>query len=220
MLTRVVVKRDPADGSWHAVVHVSAGYGRGGGPPDGRVEPAYLASRNGRRWTWHGRLGGEVGAWMASRAYRGSSLALVVDERPGTGVESKLVLAMDGVLPGGGLVLAVSDDGRSWRFLRDAAGRIRNIAPPEVASAALLFPSMVRVGGTWRMVAVDGWPRARIRHMVSCDGLRWTLLDDPSSPSPVFDGPVPKNVTLATDGTRLYALAAGSVRSASWVSFC
>lgn len=117
--TRVVAQRDPVEGSWHAIVHVSDGYGRNRGPADGRVEPAHLSSRRGVRWTDHGRLGGEVGAWLAGRAYRGSSLALVLDERPGAGVESEFVVATGGVLPGGGLALAVSDDGRSWSFLRD-----------------------------------------------------------------------------------------------------
>lgn len=220
MLTRAVVRRDPVDGSWHAIVHVSDGYGRGRGPADGRVEPAYLSSRRGIRWTYHGRLGGDVGAWLAGRAYWGSSLALVVNERPGAGVESKFVLAMDGVLPGGGLALAVSNDGRSWSFVRDAAGRIRNVAPAEIAHEALHFPSIVRVGRTWRMVAVDGWPPTRHRHMVSCDGLVWTLLGDPASPSPTFEGPLAKNVALATDGATLYAMAAGRLRAAPWVPFC
>jgi hypothetical protein len=130
MLTRAAVQRDPVDGSWHAIVHVSDGYGRGRGPADGRVEPAYLSSRRGVRWTYHGRLGDEVGAWLAGRAHRGSSCALVLDERPGAGVESKFVLAMDGVLPGGGLALAVSDDGRSGSFLRDGpAGSSRSRRP-------------------------------------------------------------------------------------------
>ncbi|MCX8102530.1 MAG: hypothetical protein N3D77_14975 [Geminicoccaceae bacterium] len=146
MLTLAVVRLDPGDGSWHAVVHVSDGYARGRGPADGRVEPAYLSSRDGLRWRYHGRLGGEVGALLASRAYRGISLALVGRPDARDGVDSKLVLAMDGVLPGGGLALAVSGDGRSRSFLRDEAGRIRNIAPPEVAREPLLFASMIRVG--------------------------------------------------------------------------
>lgn len=187
MLTRAVVRQDPTDGTWHAVVHVSDGYGRGSGPDDGRVEPAYMSSRDGRCWGYHGRLGGEVGVFLASGAYWGSSLALVVNPGQGSGVDSKLVLAMDGVLPSGGLALAVSGDGRTWRFLRDAAGRIRNVAPAEVADEALLFPSMVRIGRAWRMVAVDRWPPSRHRHMVSYDGLHWTLLGDPASPSPTFD---------------------------------
>lgn len=83
-----------------------------------------------------------------------------------------------------------------------------------MAREALLFLSMVRVGLAWRMVAVNGWPPARHRHMVSCDGLRWTLIGDPASPSPTFEGPLAKNVTLATDGITLYALADGPLRAA------
>ncbi len=220
MLTRVVVVPDPVDGTWHAVVHVSDGYGPRGGPVGGRVEPAYLTSRNGRRWIYHGRLGGEVGEFSRSRPYWGSSMALVVNPHRGEGVESKLVFAMDGVLPDGGLVLAVSNDGERWSFLRDEQGRLRNIAPPEVARERLIFPSMVRVGRVWRMVAADGWPPTRHRHMVSCDGLRWTLLGDPSGPSPTYVPPVTKNATLATDGRTLHALVGGWVRSAPWVDPC
>ncbi|MCX8102531.1 MAG: hypothetical protein RMK81_08230 [Geminicoccaceae bacterium] len=70
------------------------------------------------------------------------------------------------------------------------------------------------------MVAVDAWPPARHRHMISCDGPNSTLLGDPASPSPTFDGPLAKNVTLATDGLVLYALDNGRLRAAPWRAPC
>ncbi len=111
---------------------------------------------------------------------------------------SRLVLISDDYA-GRRLSLLHSGDGITWYFARDKAGAVRELAPPELLSENIIFPSVSRTPFGYHMITTKNWPPESQRHLFSCDGLNWTLLGKPSERGTTFIPPYGKNTNLYYD---------------------
>jgi hypothetical protein len=213
MFTRPVVARSVKDNKFYAVAHVADDYPPG---PSG-VYPAFLSSPDGRKWTYHGRFKGEPAA--LGRVW-GSGMAFLVNDGAGpldtvNPLNNKFVFIEDS-MAGRKLSLLYSADGLSWRFARDAAGAVRELAPPELLGESVIFPSVAKTPKGYHMITSKNWPVTAQRHLFSCDGLTWTLLGSPGSKGATFLSPGGKNTNLSYDAASSTVLALESYLTGSY----
>ena len=173
ILSRVSVAR-LRDGRHVALAMIGPAY-RGGAS---ELLPTLFASASGAAGTWRllGPPAGEPAAEIARRRAGGSTvrsdggalielpdgrlrLLLHWDDRAGI-----RLAAMDAAAPEG-----------PWRFVRDARGAIRNLAPP----GTWLFPHVAAVDGRWLLTGADAWPPTAIHGAWSEDALAFTPVAQP-----------------------------------------
>jgi len=175
--TRPSVVFDPTAG-YFAIPHVCNDYG----PKDGSVYPALLTSADGEAWTYHGRLKGEIEAFMPPRNPRwadGRGL-FYQPGKPGklddTDPQNNRFLFFSNQYPGSGcLALLYSADGETWKFYR-REGEIANLLPMELRDRTMIFPDVVRAGKHgWYAWISEKWPPISVWRIHSADGLNWEL---------------------------------------------
>jgi hypothetical protein len=203
MFTRVSVARGVKDTQFYAVAHVAADYP----PADGRVYPAFMTSPDGKSWTYRGQFKGEPWTMYGPGKTRSwaSALAFIVNDAPAglntvNPLASRFVLISD-AYAGRRLSLLHSADGITWYFARDKSGAVRELAPPELLSEGVIFPSVARTPFGYHMITTKNWPPEAQRHLYSCDGLSWTLLGKPTARGVTFIPPYGKNTNLYYDAS-------------------
>lgn len=174
-ITRVCVVYSAKDKTFYGVVYVSKGYP----PSDGRVFPAFVSSPTGLAgsWVYHGQFGGEVGHLFPAATW-GSGMSLIVNDGAGAldpahPSQNKFVFYADAFGPQ--LALLYSADGLSWNFYRNPAGAIAELLPVVLKGEQAIFPSAVRTPSGWHMYYTNSWPPKWHRHLVSQDGVAWSL---------------------------------------------
>jgi hypothetical protein len=93
------------------------------------------------------------------------------------------------------------------RFARDAAGAVRELAPPELLGESVIFPSVAKTPKGYHMITSKNWPVTAQRHLFSCDGLTWTLLGKPTSKGATYLSSRGKNTNLYYDAATRTVLA-------------
>lgn len=88
------------------------------------------------------------------------------------------------------IALIYSADGADWRFYRDASGNIVDVYPNEasVASDTPVFPTTARTAFGYHMIVGEKFPVDHQRHLWSCDGLKWRVLEVDAGPSETNSG--------------------------------
>jgi hypothetical protein len=196
---------------YYAVIHVGNAYeGNSTG-----FQPAWATSDDSVNWQYHGRtkIDGAVQGVFASGA------ALVVqEEKPATldtvnPANNRYLIwedaySIDGVAKK--LVLIYSADGENWHFYRNATNIVIDVWPtdPAVIADGPVFPSVVRTPFGYHLIAADTWPGKHHRHLWSCNGLTWRVLEA-SAPTFVGNDGNAKGTNLAYDP------AAGLVHAAT-----
>lgn len=173
---------------YYALLHVGNAYT---GNTTG-FQPAWATSDDTINWQYHGRIkiDGTIPYVFASGA------ALVVQEdKPATidtanPANNRFLVwedayTIDGVAKK--LVLIYSADGVEWHFYRDANNQVVDVWPkdPAVAGDTPVFPTAARTPYGYHLIAADKYPAAHHRHLWSCDGLTWRVLE---ANAPTFIG--------------------------------
>ncbi|MEN8255531.1 MAG: hypothetical protein ABFR33_08685 [Verrucomicrobiota bacterium] len=178
--TRPCVTFHPEDG-YFAVAHVCDGYPA----KHGSVYPAFLTSADGRRWVYHGRLKGEIEAFMPpgnSRWANGRGL-FYQPEKPKTlndahPLENRFVFFSDQYPAKDCLALLYSADAKTWKFYR-RNGEIVNLLPTGLQGRGMIFPQVIQAGRHgWFAWLSEAWPPKAIWRIHSPDGLNWSLFGD------------------------------------------
>ncbi len=198
-ITRVNITYSDRDHMYYGVIYVSKGYP----PADSRVFPAFISSPTAAAGTWvyHGQFGGEVGKLFPAASY-GSGMALIVNDTAGAldpahPAENKFVFYADGFGPL--LALLYSADGVNWYFAKDSKGKILDVRPVELRGENYIFPSAIRTPNAFHMYVSNGWPPSGHRHLVSKNGIDWTLDGTVAKPEILYAKHKAKNVSLAYD---------------------
>jgi hypothetical protein len=178
-LTRPFIAWHPRDG-FVGVIHVCADYG----PIDGRVYPALVTSPTGAAgtWTYHGKLKGEIWDLYGDQAKErrwadgGGFLyqpELPAELNPAQPLRHRYVFFSNQYPGDGCMAILYSADGATWRFHRDAEGKIVNLTPM-YAGRGMIFPHVVPMGAEgWTMFLAEKWPPVAIYRLWSPDGLTW-----------------------------------------------
>jgi hypothetical protein len=141
------------------------------------LHPALIVSPTGRPGTWRylGKLKGEPAAETQRRRVwsDGGSIFRLDDGR------WRIYLNGYGENPSAVVALEADRLDGEWTFLKDDAGRIRQLTPtiPSAGGQSVgPFPTVLRVSPTeWHLWTSDRWPPDAIWHFHSTDGLRWQL---------------------------------------------
>lgn len=162
-----------------ALLYTGDGY-----PSLGGYSPSWATSPDGQAWTWHGSV-------SPFGRYQGSGAALVIEAdgtysawTDNTGVK---------------LRRSTSHDGIHWTADKTDAW------PVELAGDSPQFPSAARTPYGYHLIAADQWPAQHHRHLWSCNGRDWRVLE--------MDAPTinSKGANLAYADGVLYAVAAGRI---------
>jgi hypothetical protein len=168
-------------GNYYGLLHVGDSY-----PSDTGYLPAWATSNDGVHWNYQGKIHID-GA--QPYAYSNSAAMVVQEEKPAVldvanptnnrfvAWEDGYGYELDGIYKK--LVLIYSADGFDWRFYRDASGVVIDVWPndPAVANDFTVFESATRTPYGYHMIAPDKWPPTAHRHLWSCDGLKWSVVD-------------------------------------------
>ncbi len=141
------------------------------------LHPALITSPTGRPGTWKylGKLKGEPAAETLRRRVwsDGGTILRLADG------SWRIYLNGYGENPSSVVALQAARLEGEWSFLRDAAGRIRQLTPdiPSAGGQSVgPFPNVLRVSPTeWHLWLSDRWPPDAIWHFYSTDGLQWQL---------------------------------------------
>lgn len=178
------VVRGPS-GKYYGLLHIGDAY-----PSNVGFSPAWAESDDGVVWTYYGKFQID-GSYPPLYS---SSAALVVQEEKPYGVwdnanpaNHRFLVWEDTYNPGNSprkLVLVYSADGRTWRFYRDAANQVVDVWPNEtwVQEDTPVFPTATRYphpsgGHRYHLIAANRWPADYHRHLLSCDGVKWRVLE-------------------------------------------
>lgn len=174
--TSGVVERD---GQYYALLFTGDAY-----PGTNGYSPSWATSPDGLTWTWHGKV--------TERGMFASSNALVMTDR----TDSYRFLSW---VDGAGLKLALmhSADGLSWIVDPDEKW------PAELSADTPVFPSATRTPYGYHLIAADGYPAKHHRHLFSCDGMTWRVLER-EAPTISF-----KSTNLAYDAGIVHAIVLG-----------
>ena len=172
----------PKDG-YFAVAHVCDGYP----PRRGSVYPAWLTSPSGKAgtWTYHGRLKGEIEAYLPSKAprwadgrglfYQPKFTGKLNDAEP---TKNRFLFFSNQYPSSGSLALLYSADAKDWRFYRQD-GKIVNLLPESLRGKSMIFPQVIQAGKHgWFAWLSEKWPPKAIWRIHSTDGLTWKLFGD------------------------------------------
>jgi len=172
------VVRGPS-GEYYAVLHVGDSY-----PSSTGYLPAWATSHDGVNWTYHGKFSIDG----SSPYVYGSSASLIVqEEKPAVldtldPVNNRFLVwedaySIDGVYKR--MVLVYSADGIDWRFYRDFSGQVMDVWPsdPSVAGDSPVFTTTTRTPFGYHLISGNNWPVSFHRHLWSCDGLTWRVLE-------------------------------------------
>lgn len=174
------------DGIYYATATVMNNYF----PQDGYGLHAFLSSPDGINWTYHGKFKGEPAEYAKTHKVFASGMGFIASETP-----PYFRLYTDGY----GVKVAEidSNDGITWWFVRDAAGNIAELAPPEWTQKPV-FHAVQEFNGIYYMMVGDNWPVQQWLFAKSTDGINW-----------ISDGYVNtshKSVGMFVDGTVLKAI--------------
>lgn len=164
--------------------YVALLYSGDGYPTQGGYSPSWATSPDGQVWTWHGSV-------SVYGRFQSSAAALVIE------ADGSFTAWSDNT--GVKLRRSTSHDGIHWTADKADAW------PVELSGDSPQFPSAARTPYGYHMIAADQWPAQRHRHLFSCDGEKWRVLE--------MDAPTinQKGANLTySDGT-LYAVAAGRI---------
>lgn len=198
-------------GKYFAVIHVGDGY-----PSSTGYIPAWATSDDGIQWDYHGKF--IVEGVPMQYIYSSSANLIVQEEKPGVlnnehPMENRYLVWEDAttMIPSKKLILLYSADGADWRFYRDTSGEIVDVWPVELASDPNpMFPTAARTPYGYHLIAADNYPVNYQRHLFSCDGLKWRVLEYQSA---TFMSNVvnPKGTNLVYEPTTglLHALTSG-----------
>ncbi len=185
------VARGPS-GNYYAVLRVGDGY-----PTTVGYKPAWATSSEGINWVYHGKF--QIDG-TEPFAFSGSCSILVQEEKPAVldpanPANNRYLVWEDGYCSGGPpchprIALIYSADGADWRFYRDASGNIVDVYPNEasVASDTPVFPTTARTAFGYHMIVGEKFPVDHQRHLWSCDGLKWRVLEVDAGPSETNSG--------------------------------
>ena len=173
------VVRGPS-GTYYAVLHVGDSY-------PSAYFPAWATSTNGVNWTYHGKF-----TLTGSYTFAGSSSAslIVQEEKPATiddtnPMNNRYIVYEDAFCSGGWasclpkVQLLYSADGLVWHFYRDGNGQIVDMWPNEAAVAAdhPIWITTTKTTYGYHLIAGNDWPTSLHRHLWSCDGLHWRVIE-------------------------------------------
>ena len=202
------VVRAPS-GKYYAVLHVGDSYPS----PTGYV-PAWATSNDGVSWTYRGkfRIDGTIPYVYSS----GASL-IVQEEKPAVldtfnPINNRYLVwedaySIDGVYKR--MVLVYSADGVDWRFYRNALGEVIDVWPndPSVAADQPVFPTTTKTPYGFHLIAGDRWPTSFHRHLYSCDGLTWRVIEIQAD---TYAGPKGTNLAYEATTGLIHALTSAS----------
>ena len=207
MFTRPMVAYSKKDKMYYSISHVSKGY-----PPEkGRVYPAFLSSKTGKKgsWRYHGMLKGEI--WdkfgPGKKNVWSSGLGFVLNDELSNKcdhknpVNNRFLFYTDDYSKGGALNLLYSADGEKWFFARNKKNRkILDMRPAQIKNLNVNFPAVVKAGNGFHCYLTESWPPNGIWHLFSKDGLKWTLWNNLVKPEIPREQRF-KNMSLYYDST-------------------
>lgn len=169
-------------GNYFALLWTGSGY-----PTTNGYSPSWAMSPDGRAWTWHGNVS------PVGRSLFSSSNALVLNEERTDAYRFMSWTDMDG-----GLRMLHSADGMTWVI--DPT----EVLPPELATDVPVFPTATRTPFGYHLIYSNNWPATAHRHLWSCDGRRWRVLE--------FDAPIKssKGTNLAYDAGVVHSIIGGA----------
>ena len=167
-----------ASGKYYAVLHVGDNY-----PSSTGYIPAWATSDDGIKWVYHGKF--IVDGVPMPYIYSSSANLVVQEEKPEVlnsdhPAENRYLVWEDAttMVPSKKLILLYSADGADWRFYRDTSGEIVDVWPTELSfDPNPMFPTAARTPFGYHLIAVDNYPVNYQRHLFSCDGLKWRVLE-------------------------------------------
>lgn len=155
-----------------------------GYPTQGGYSPSWATSPDGQAWTWHGT----VSPWGR---FQSSAAALVIEAdgtfsawTDNTGVKLRRFRSHDGLH-------WTADNVDAW--------------PAELAGDSPQFPSVARTPYGYHQITANQWPATAHRHLFSCDGERWRVLE---MSAPTINQ---KGANLTYHDGIIYAVAAGRI---------
>jgi hypothetical protein len=198
------VQRGPS-GKWYAVLHVGGGY-----PSSNGFRPAWATSNDGVHWTYRGMF--TVNGIFAPYVLGSSATLIVQEDKPSTPdgdnpANNRYLMWEDAYCfnrqTGGSgsncpqLTMLYSADGRNWWTYNDMRGAVANVWPSTLPKTdGAQFASAVKTPFGYHIIAADTYPSNYLRHIFSCDGVHWGVLETASAPFVYAEG---KGTNLAYD---------------------
>jgi hypothetical protein len=176
-----------ASGTYYAVLYTGDGY-----PTQGGCSPSWATSPDGITWTWDGPIG------IFGRN-QSSAAALIVDESRTDAY--RFMAWLDGVGPQ--LTMMHSATGAVTDWQSDGL----NMWP--IAGDSPQFCSAARDSYGYHLICANQYPATAMRHLWSCDGLKWSVLE---MAAPIINTSSGKGTNLAFDPSTgvLHALTSGT----------
>lgn len=200
------VARGTVTGTYYAALHIGRGY-----PSPIYFPLAWATSPDGLTWTYRGRVSMD-GVQSENIGDYADPANLIVDEAKSATLVDHLNSTNNRFLSWGNngmgvqLGLLYSANGTAW-FRHRQNGVPVNMWP--IAGEQPTFVAAIQsTFGRYHLLARVNWPSGPIRHLYSCDGLQWRVLD---MVSPVANPVSTKGTNLAYDAptNTLHALTSG-----------
>lgn len=200
-----------ASGKYYAVLHVGDNY-----PSSTGYIPAWATSDDGINWLYHGKI--VVDSAPMPYIYSSAASLIVQEDRLQVldsihPTNNRFLIWEDAttMVPSKKLILIFSADGADWRFYRDSSGEIVDVWPPELSTDSNpMFPTATRTPFGYHLIAADNYPAKYHRHLFSCDGLKWRVLEYQSA-TYILNTVNPKGTNLVYEPSTglLHALTSG-----------
>jgi len=168
-------------GKYYAVLHIGDSY-----PFSTGYVPSWATSDDGLVWNYQGKfkIDGDYPYNFSS-----SASLIVQEDKPPTldmanPANNRFLVWEDSYNIEGvykKMALVYSADGIDWHFYRDASGKVIDVWPNNILSTASdtpVFPSTVKTPFGYHMIAANKWPATAQRHLWSCNGLTWNVIED------------------------------------------
>lgn len=172
------VVRGEKSGKYYAVLHVGDNY-----PSLTGYIPAWATSEDGINWIYHGKI--VVDSSPMPYIYS-SANNLVVQEDKLPELDSihptnnRFLIWEDAttMVASKKMILLFSADGSNWKFYRNTSGEIADVWPSELSTDNNpMFPAVARTRFGYHLIAADNYPAKYHRHLFSCDGIKWRVLE-------------------------------------------
>ncbi len=160
---------------YYAIVHVGNNYENN----TSGYQPAWATSDDGVNWSYHGRIKIDGGLLLV---FSSGAALIVQEEKPAVldtvnPANNRYLVWDDGYGPK--LVLIYSADGIDWHFYRDTNHAVVDVWPndPAIATDNPVFSTASRTPFGYHIIAADTYPSKHHRHLWSCNGLSFRVLE-------------------------------------------